>query len=318
MNLIKLSEYFEIKYGVNLEFQNMKLCSKGIPFVSRTEKNNGIVGFVEIIDSIKPNPKNTISVACGGSVMESFLQKNDYYSGRDLFYLKPKMVLTDIEMLFYCMCLRANKYRYSYGRQANKTLNDLLVPSINSIPIWVYNQHCIEKPDDKKFHNKQMRLGDRTWNYFEVNSLFSKIEKAKCNNASLLLTEGDDIFYIGAKKKDNGVMNKVKLVENIVSKGNAIVLIGDGQGSVGYALYQPIDFIGSTTLTIGYNEKLNKYNAMFIVTVLDLERYRYSFGRKYGKSTGKAKIKLPSTAEGKIDWEYMENYIKSLPYSAFL
>jgi hypothetical protein len=80
MKLIKLSEYFEIKYGVNLEFQNMKLCNKGIPFVSRTEKNNGITGFVEKINNIIPNPRNTISVACGGSVMESFLQKNDYYN----------------------------------------------------------------------------------------------------------------------------------------------------------------------------------------------------------------------------------------------
>ncbi|WCR56079.1 MAG: hypothetical protein PG979_000136 [Rickettsia asembonensis] len=53
---------------------------------------------------------------------------------------------------------------------------------------------------------------------------------------------------------------------------------------------------------------------MFIVTILDLERYRYSFGKKYGKNI----IKLPATSQGTPDWEFMENYIKSLPYSSSL
>ena len=42
--------------------------------------------------------------------------------------------------------------------------------------------------------------------------------------------------------------------------------------------YRKDDFIGSTTLSVGRNPLLNKYNALFLVTVLDLERYRYSFG----------------------------------------
>lgn len=113
-------------------------------------------------------------------------------------------------------------------------------------------------------------------------------------------------------------MKKVEMNDKLVSKGNAIVFIGDGQGSVGYVTYQAQDFIGSTTLVAGYSDKLNIYNAQFLVTVLDLERYRYSFGRKYGKSIiEKSKIKLPMK-NNQPDWEFMENYIKSLPYSSNL
>ena len=54
-------------------------------------------------------------------------------------------------------------------------------------------------------------------------------------------------------------MQRVEYVEELISKGNCITFIGDGQGSIGYTTYQPIDFIGSTTLTCGYNYKLNKY-----------------------------------------------------------
>ncbi len=77
----------------------------------------------------------------------------------------------------------------------------------------------------------------------------------------------------------------MEYVEDLVSKGNCITFIGDGQGSVGFANYQPSDFIGSTTLICGYHPKLNRYNALFLVTVFDLERFKYSFGRKYGMKT---------------------------------
>jgi hypothetical protein len=40
--------------------------------------------------------------------------------------------------LFYCLCIEANRFRYStFGREANRTLKNLLVPSAKSVPPWV-------------------------------------------------------------------------------------------------------------------------------------------------------------------------------------
>lgn len=141
-----------------------------------------------------------------------------------------------------------------------------------------------------------------------------EIESCKCSNAGELLVDGNDIEYIGAKKNDNGFMRFVKYDESLVSKGNCIIFICDGQGSVGYANYIDHDFIGSTTLSVGYNAKLNIKTGLFIVTILDLERYRYSFGRKYKTNLSKVSIKLPSTPDGKPDWDYMEEYIDNLGF----
>lgn len=154
----------------------------------------------------------------------------------------------------------------------------------------------------------------RNWQWFRVGDLFPP-QKCKCSNATELLEDGNEIAYIGAKKSDNGVMRYVKRVENLVSCGNCIVFIGDGQGSVGYSLYQPVDFIGSTTLIVGYNEHLNPFNAAFLVSVLDMERFRYSFGRKYKKEVvANTKIQLPAikleNGECTPDWQYMEDFIK--------
>ena len=149
------------------------------------------------------------------------------------------------------------------------------------------------------------------WKEFKISEIFS-LKNCKCSNASELIS-GNDLLYIGAKKNENGVMKRVAFDDNLVSEGNCIVFICDGQGSVGYCNYMDRDFIGSTTLTVGYNKNLNRFNALFIVTVLDKERFKYSYGRKYRPHLENTKIKLPEK-EGAPDWAFMDNYIRQLKH----
>ncbi|MCE0450700.1 restriction endonuclease subunit S [Brevibacillus sp. AF8] len=141
--MIKVSQLFDVKYGVNLELNALEQVPDGVNFVSRTAKNNGVSAKVKLIKGLEPIPAGTISVAGGGSVMESFLQPEPYYSGRDLYYLSALEPLTDQQKLFYCTCLRANKYRFNYGRQANRTLKDILIPSPDEIPAWVNSLNLV-------------------------------------------------------------------------------------------------------------------------------------------------------------------------------
>lgn len=41
--------------------------------------------------------------------MESFVQDSPFYSGRDLYWLRPKVELTLEEKLYYCSCIRRNR-----------------------------------------------------------------------------------------------------------------------------------------------------------------------------------------------------------------
>lgn len=324
-NLVKISDIFDLKYGNSLELINLEQCKStdltSIPFVSRTEKNNGVSTFVYEVLDIEPNHGHSLSVALGGSVLSTFYQPIAFYTGFHVLVLTPKKDMTVIEMLFYAKCISSNKYKYNYGRQANKTLKDIFVPKNPSIQLiknlTSYNEKLKIDFSKDSLIKAKISIDFENWKYFKLIDVF-RFEKCKCSNATNLLVEGDEIYYIGAKKKENGIMMKVEYEEELISKGNCIVFIGDGQGSVGYSTYQPIDFIGSTTLTCGYNENINRYNAMFIVTVLDLERFKYSFGRKYGKNQlEKAKIKLPSKND-KPDFEFMEKYIKTIKYSKTL
>jgi len=147
--LVKIKDIFDVVYGVNLELVNLTPCNStdinSIPFVSRTENNNGVSAFVEQEIDIEPNPAHTLSVAGGGSVLSTFYQPLPYYSGRDIYILIPKQTMKIVEMLFYAQCIKANKYKYNYGRQANKTLKDILLPSkFDSEFIYNIESKCIK------------------------------------------------------------------------------------------------------------------------------------------------------------------------------
>ncbi len=155
-----------------------------------------------------------------------------------------------------------------------------------------------------------MNLNTDIWGTFKIEDLFPVLQNGKANQG--MLSDGNDCFYVGAKKDDNGVMIHCAYDADLIQKGNCIIFICNGQGSVGYANYMDVDFIGTTDIVAGYNDNLNKYNGLFIATILCQERPKYSFGRKWKTHLRNTVIKLPQTKEGKPDWKYMEQYIKSL------
>lgn len=59
--------------------------------------------------------------------------------------------------------------------------------------------------------------------------------------------------------------------------------------------------------------------AIFISVLIEREKYRYAYGRKFGtKRMMDTEIKLPVLENGQPDCQFMEDYIKSLRYSANL
>lgn len=138
-NLVAVSSIFEVRYGLNMELNSLELDASGINFVSRTARNNGVSAKVKLIEKIPPLPSGLLTVAGGGSVLETFVQSESFYSGRDLYYLVPPVDMSLEEKLFYCMAIRSNRYRFNYGRQANRTLRDIMIPSRESLPEWVHS-----------------------------------------------------------------------------------------------------------------------------------------------------------------------------------
>lgn len=83
-----------------------------------------------------------------------------------------------------------------------------------------------------------------------------------------------------------------------------------------YCFYQPKNFSASNNVVkLIPKFEMNKYVALFLVTILNLEHYRYNYGRTASQARLKTiSIKLPER-DGKPDFEFMETFMKSIPYS---
>lgn len=315
MKLVKLAELFDVRYGTNLELNALTESDTGINFVSRTAKNNGVSAKVAPVPSVAPIPAGVLTVAGGGSVLETFLQPEPFYSGRDLFYLVPKIAMSDAQKLYYAKCITANKYRYNYGRQANKTLRELLVPAVDELPKWLDLSTIDLSALDAKASTQMTPLIDvAEWGSFRYDELF-EIVRGKGPRIHELTGEGSTPF-VTSIESNNGVTAFTTM--SPTHPGN--VLTVNRNGSVAEAFYQPRPFCSTEDVHVFLPKfEMNAPIGLFIATLIRQERYRYSYGRKWGLSRMNASVlRLPITADGSPDYPYMERYIRTLPFSSQL
>ncbi len=136
MKLTPLSDLFGICYGNHLDLNKMELQSEnGVNFVSRSSGNLGISAQVKPID-IEPFQSGLITVSLGGTyLLSAFVQPKPFYTAQNLKVLSPKFDMTTNIKVYYCLCISKNRFRYSaHGREANKSLDSILVPHFTVIP----------------------------------------------------------------------------------------------------------------------------------------------------------------------------------------
>ena len=92
--------------------------------------------------------------------------------------------------------------------------------------------------------------------------------------------------------------------------GNVISVSDFGVG----AFYQEIRFSCTYHVEKVYpkDRELNKYTALFITTVLNQGASKYSYGRIRNLSNLKKEKMFLPIKDKKIDWEYLENFMKDL------
>lgn len=305
---MKLDDLFEIEYPKTLVFSDMVLKKNGINFVSSQDKNNGVVAKVEECEGVKKYPAGVITVPLKGSVLMAHVQPEPCYVAHQIAVLIPKKPMTKQEKFYYCLCIQKNAYRFNYGRQADKTLKGIELA--DEMPIWV-NQMNIREIDTKVNFNG-VPLDVSTWKEFAMEYLFDFSKGIRLTKADMIPGQ---LNFLGAISDNNGIREKIEA--EYCWEPNCITV--NYNGSVGEAFYQSEPFWASDDVNVLYAKdfwKMNKYVAMFLITVIKANKYRFGYGRKWTLEKMKETIiKLPSNKNGDPDFAYMEEYIKSLPYS---
>lgn len=314
--MAKLRELFNVEYGSNFDLARVEEIDikNGVPYVSRTEKNNGVATYLKELDeSVKLNKPHTLSVALGGSVLETFYQGEPYYTGYHIAVLTPINEMTKEQMLYYAMCIKENKIKYSYGRQANRTLRDIELPDFEKIPTWVDNHVIgnVELVDN----NTQLKINTEQCEDIHLFKLFN-IERGESPSIQDMLMKPGQTPIVSSSGQNNGVAGYTSYPPNFNIENGSTCLTLATNGTIGSCFFQDQPFVGTGNVSILVPKKgvtINRYNAIYIATLLKREgNLKYSYGRIWDDDLVKnTQIKFPMK-DGEIDWPFIEKYIKNI------
>lgn len=178
------------------------------------------------------------------------------------------------------------------------------------------NYNDFEKKYSGIKKKSSIKLSDRKWERFKLNKIIKNIDNGKSYNASdLTVSDSDEyILYITRTDNNNGVSMCVADEEYPGREKKDAITIGDTTATI---FFQNKDFVTGPHMIVARADWFNVFTAHFLIAVLNLEKYRYPvFGRAFLKDLVKeTEIELPVNKDGKVDYEFMEEYIKSLPYT---
>lgn len=337
------------------------------PYISASDTHNGISSMTNLEPDFTGN-----KITIGKIGATAYYQSQPFCATSDVNVLTPKFKMSPFVGLFISRIINySENYKWSYGRQCrvgdtNKIVIKLPIkyrlldggktkePIIDEsyeysekgyIPDWDFMEDYIKSLHSRPLttKNKQYRnpylLDIGKWKRFKLRNLFDNIYKAiPHHEINLIVCDKKDtgaLPYITRTEENNGCKCYV-LNENFddIEMGNAIA-IGDTTSTISY---QKDRFLTGDHIVILRADWLNIYTGLFIVTLLQKERFKYSYGRAFKKDIIlETEILLPVKWKDKVneddkdeliidttykyspkgyipDWKFMENYIKSLPY----
>jgi len=312
---MKVSELFDIDYGQSLSLNHLRRVEQGdgIAFVSRTAKNNGVSAWVEELPGVAPLPAGllTVSLRSRNYALATFVQPRDFYCGYHIYVLSPKLEMTLQEKLWWAECIQKNRFRYNFGRQANRSLAGLELP--DQRPAWV-DSTTVPGLGQRKSQTLALALDHpEDWTPFRLETLFD-VKRGR-NVLKRNMSPGKTA-YIGASASNNGITAWISEPPDFV--GGEITL--SANGSVGEAFYQPFPFVASGDVNVLVPRfEMDRDIALFICTLLYAEKFRWNYGRKWVLSrVRESVIRLPVKADGFPDWQKVRAIVVGQPLTALL
>lgn len=296
-----------------------------IAYISSSKKNNGIDNYILPPNFMKVY-KNALTLNNSGSVGYCFYHPYKFVASDHctVIQIKDKKIkLNNYISLFLKPIIESMKNKYNFAREINNERlrkEKILLPTTDyKSPDWEFMENYIKELSktikyDNKIAKNQMfdryfQLEVKKWKEFKIKDVFEIIRGKRLIEIDRIK---GDIPYYSASDYDNGLTDKIS--NPLFVEKDALIYT-----TFGKCYYVENEFTASDEISILKNKYLNIYNGLFISTIITQNKYKYSFGRKaFENKFSDDIIKLPIDEKEKIDFEFMENYIKSLPYSSNL
>lgn len=326
-----LYDIFDIDMGNKMD--RGKMYDGTIAFVGRTANNNGInarVGKVvnhEKYGTIEPYKKGCITLALGGSIGSCFIQEEPFYTSQNVAVLIPKTDQSDYALRFITSVITHSvlygKYE-AFTEELNKHIKTDFVISLPTTsdgqPDWNYMEsymRAVMEESEKSLEN--LKKADDTkhlidvsgWGKFSITELFDM--SLPKGDLQVKKVDDGDIPLITPSNFNNGMIQRISEHSNstLYNKGSLTV------DMFGNSYYQEEDFFvtahGHVNVLLP-KMPLNVYTGTFLASTIRAMFFdKYGFSEMCTQKVLKAEsIRLPITATGEPDWQYMEDYMRRI------
>ena len=193
------------------------------------------------------------------------------------------------------------------------------------IPDWKSMENYIKslkyKPlttNNPKGHSPA--LGILNWEEFTVNDIFL-MHNGKGITKEEIEDNPGNFIAVQSGEENNGIIgriNKDYCAEMGYTMTENPCLTVARSGSAGFVSYQPYGCVvgdSAKILTLKEKERGNSFVYLFLKTILMASMFKYTYGRKVTEMKYLQEIiMLPAVSKGIPDYDFMEQYVKSLPY----
>lgn len=315
-----------------------------IPFLAATDSNNGVTEYyswedIRSWDKVG-NPDNTldkkvfeapaIAVTVNGACCSAFYQPVNYTCSHDITSLTPLdgHALSEFQGLFCCTVIEQEKYRWSYGRKPHDVakLSAMIIrlpATIEGKPDWEYMESFIDNLHSRKaktaISQKSRPFSVDDWKEYRLNELYD-ITTGDGYSRNAMTEYEPSVNFVSRISFGNGVVGRVDKLDGIEPHPAGLMTIALGGSYLGSAFVQLQPFYTAAHMSIATPKypEMSLFVQLFIATLIRKEaRSKYcAFGRELDTHINREfSVKLPVDDFGNPDWIWMEQYMKSLPYS---
>lgn len=291
-------------------------------------------------------PSNAVCVTNNGSVGYAYYQNKVFTCSHDVnaLYLKDNN-FNEYTGLFVATVIMHDRYRWDYGRKwrpkrmvyseiklpimqdenGNPIIDkDLKYSPAGFLPDWEYMEQYVRHLHSKRISTsvkslcKDIKLSK--WKQFKLTDLFFICRGNGLSRVALDDGSGNGINYISRQSYNNGVNSVVEQLETVKPFDSGCITVALGGEYLGSSFVQLKPFYTGAHMAVlaPKDTEMSLYSKLFICTLIRFEsKIKYcAFGRELDTHIDREfSIKLPVRDDGKPDWEWIDSYMKSLPYS---
>lgn len=311
----KISDYFSVKRGTRL-IENKRV--KGTrPLVTAGFINSGISGYISNREQFEFS-SGTITI---DMFANTFYRDYKFSADDNILVLSNNNISREAKLFVSSVFNNSNEF--NYGKQyrlGNYYRQRIMLPSkSDKTPDWDYMEQYIVNhmseisvPELEPVGGSAINLNSVAWKEFAIEEIADVLSGVRLTTDKKI--EGK-IPFIGARDNGNGVESFVGNVNESTDQ-NFLGVNYNGNG-VALGWYHPYRAtISDDVKRLHIKDKVaqNAECYLFLSMMIKQQKSKYQYGYKFNGQRMKAqRILLPVNEEGKPNWVFVRNYIKSIP-----